>query len=483
MGAADIFKLFQTPQESFSEHIYRRASYDSPWLNVVPRAEFKEGSGLTQTTFRIGNTEPVSVDEDWPAVTLSTSGGTTAPCATVYTSVRPGYTIQTYAPEQFGLLGPILCKDDPIYEHRAGQFITNYMQELAKRAKRSWENRNQSIYHQYCTFVGITDATTRPTYTDGLKKFWASETLISGYGNTGLLAGATYNAVASAAPTVTLNQNHLDWIAMELIQRGATNPDSNGFITLASDGPVFSLLISPEASRNILKEDTATGFRTDVRYGAENELMKRIGATKTLLNFRHVPDVFPPRYGYGAALSATTTNTSTTLTSAALFGGLCVGMPAVGTGIPALTYVTAIASTSSLTLSAAATASATVTVTFGVAGKYHRVQTFDTTSVVATQGLISSVTTGYKNAPYESATVISPYVFTSEMIRPVNAAGGVNWDPTNYMGEWQFIAGANNFDAAVTDPLKKRGAHIAEFKHAPRPEFPEYGMVIIYKRA
>lgn len=62
-----------------------------------------------------------------------------------------------------------------------------------------------------------------------------------------------------------------------------------------------------------------------------------------------------------AAITCTTTNTSTTVTSAALFGSVKVGMDVSGTGIPANNYVTAVASTSSLTIKVAATATGTPT--------------------------------------------------------------------------------------------------------------------------
>ena len=62
-----------------------------------------------------------------------------------------------------------------------------------------------------------------------------------------------------------------------------------------------------------------------------------------------------------AALTCTTTNTNTTVTSAALFGSVDVGMNISGTGIPANNYVTAKASTSSITIKVAATATGTPT--------------------------------------------------------------------------------------------------------------------------
>lgn len=73
--------------------------------------------------------------------------------------------------------------------------------------------------------------------------------------------------------------------------------------------------------------------------------------------------------GSRTAADGTTTNSSTTVTSAAnaAFTQADVGKPISGTGIPAGAYITAVASGTSCTISAAATASATVTITIGLA--------------------------------------------------------------------------------------------------------------------
>jgi len=61
---------------------------------------------------------------------------------------------------------------------------------------------------------------------------------------------------------------------------------------------------------------------------------------------------------------ACTTNSTTTVTSSALFGSVTIGMLVSGSGIPAGAVVTAVASTSSLTISKAATSGTTPTLVF-----------------------------------------------------------------------------------------------------------------------
>jgi len=208
----------------------------------------------------------------------------------------------------------------------------------------------------------------------------------------------------------------LDVAAATLIRNGATNPDSSGFISYSSDGPVFPLYIGLEASQRIAQNNPA--FRDDLRYadqgsGAGAELLKRIGANRVIKNFRHVPNLFPPRYTYAG-------------------------------------------------------------------GKYTLVQPF--TSANGTKGTVFSVNPSWTTAPFEAAFIVTPYVFKSHIVRPVNRVGDLSWMPTNYMGEWQWVTGAYKLDVDCADPLEKKGQHYAEFIHAPEPIFTNQGMTIIFRR-
>lgn len=480
-GEANVGKIFQSVSESLSTQIYKKASIRSPWLNAIPRGTFASGRGLVQTTFRVENSEPTTHDESWAAATL-TAGGDAGACADNFNAVEVGYTSDTYRPETYGLRGPVMCKTDQIYEHQAEQFLSRYITELAKRAQRTWENRYESIYKQLASKCVI-NTSGNYAITDGKSKFWRPA--VAGGADAGNLSGVSTVSLQAAAAGAYINQDHLDELAVELIRRGAVNPDSNGWIEMGPDGPIFTLLVGPEASKAIIKTDSTIGTRTDVRYASPSELMKRMGASRVLGNFRHMPVLTPARYGFGQTVaSSVTTNTSTTVTCATTdaFKGLCVGMPVTGTGIAANTVISAITQSDykTITLSIAATASGTVTLTFGTVGQYTRVNTFE--MVAATQGKKAQLTLGYKQAPYEEAIVMVPEVFTSELVKPVNSAAGVNWNPTNYMGDWIWVDGANNIEAGVTDPLKKRGAHYCEYAHAPKPIFPEYGMTVIFKR-
>jgi hypothetical protein len=525
--AVSIFDAFRIQTESLSNEVFRNATWSSVWLNLIERGEYPLGVGTTRSAFTVTNQQPVYDEEAWSTVSTS-SGSLVNSCQTTYTQTGAGLDEKTYSPETFALQGPILCKDDLSLEFNAMTFIPPYVEEISKRARKAWENRYASIYEQIAPKYLVTGAKTYTvTTTQGTIATTVGNKITSGTQGTqapatltGMTTGVQLTGLSTTVyPGFDITQTVLDNIALELMYNGATNPDSNGFITLGNDGPIFSLYISPDASSRIIQEDTNTGFRTDLRYNDRNDptdLLKRIGANRVIKNWRHVPDLFPARFGYGIALTtcnttnASATVTITTGTSTNNFGMLAgggqswvadtvtgvysaiyQGMPVTGTGIPANTYVLSVDTVSatglnSLTLSQAATATGAVTLTFGTAGKFHRVPTWLTVdksmSGGPTKGWKAVINPAWKIAPFEAARILSPRVFKSEIIRPINSVGDLNWNPLSTLGEFQWVTGAEKFSSGQVDPTQKYGIHIAEFKHAPRPMFPLHGGSIVYKR-
>ena len=407
MACSNVFDAFAIATENLADEVYRNASYRSVWLNAIPRGTFETGSGTVKTTFAIENSEPAADAETWTQIVNNdviggSTGGAGGSCASSFNDVEVGYTSRTYNPEEFALQGPILCKDDLIYDHNVDTFLRAYIEEMTKRAQRSWEKRYEELYMKFASKLSVGNGAT----------IVDTESVIT---------DVAFNSDGGVS-TSTLTQQLLDQVAVELIDRGATNPDSNGFITYGEDGPVFPLLIGLEASQQIAlnNADLRQDFRdAESGKGATAELMSRMGATRMIKNFRHVPNLRPPRFTY---------NTST--------------------------------------------------------HKYVRVATYLMSA--ATKGKKAVLNPAYITAPYEAAIVLNPNVYTSEIVPPVNAAGGVSWSPTSYMGEWKWVTGGNKIQtsgADCLDPLDKLGRHFAEFKHAPRPEFPNYGMTLIFKRA
>lgn len=231
-------------------------------------------------------------------------------------------------------------------------------------------------------------------------------------------------------PACGLSQDLLDNQAISLSEDGADNPNTNGWITQGPSGPEFPLLIGEGASNQLvlnnaeLRDDYRSAF---MGWGDANPVIQRIGASRIIKNFRHIITRFPPRWS----------------------------------------------------------------ITDGT-GALVRVPTWlmSTSSTDASKGQVAIVNPAWQNpgvAAVEGAVVLNPWVYTEEVLRPVNTAPGMKWTAQNYFGEWRFVTGNDallGFDGCtgVKDPTHKLGRHFAEYRHAAKPIFPDYGRLILFKR-
>lgn len=111
-------------------------------------------------------------------------------------------------------------------------------------------------------------------------------------------------------------------------------------------------------------------------------------------------------------------------------------------------------------------------------GTYVQVSPFKDITAVGTDGVI--LTDAYQNAAFEAAIIMSPRVFTAEVVLPSD------WrfpNSQNYNGEWEFKVGGNLVcSPAVFDPQQEKGRHFAKLEWAAAPDFPYMGGVYLYKR-
>jgi len=392
------FDAFRQATESLPDEIYYRASYRGIWINLIQREEFRSGTGLTQSVFTLGRSEPTSDEPEFQIIALTDGENYTGSCGVDYQDVPVGFNEATYVPERFGWRGPTICQDDLIFSWKAQRFLEGYIPAITKNTKRTIENRLTAIYaHFVPKAVANTDFA---------------------YGNPGTGTPPQSPDLTLDESLCELTQEMLDTTAAILNEEGASDANSNGWINLGEDGPVYPLYIGQEASARILLNNAE--LRQDYRFAFEaakelNPVIMRMGAAKVIKNFRHIINLFPPRYTYGG-------------------------------------------------------------------GAYTRVPTWIMPN--GTKGQVADVNPAWRTAPFEAAFVLSPWVFISEIIRPVNSAAGLNWMPKNYMGDWTFITGGVNITPTgdCFDPVQKLGAHFAEYDHAPRPVFPVYGRMIIFNR-
>lgn len=268
MACSNVFDAFKVATESLPDDLYRVATFDNVWLNLIKRGVYKKGTGLTQSVFTVGNSMPVDDEPSWSSITLA-NGSNSGACAPSFTDAYFGFDESTYAPERFGLRGPIVCKDDLYFDHNASQFLNSYMQELGKHAGKVISNRLEVLYRQFVPKYVALPAFTKTVQT----------------GITGL-----------SAATSQLTQQMLDRVAVNLIEDRATMPDSNGFVQTGPLGPIFSLYLGMEASQAILTNNS--DLRQDIRDAMPSELMKRLGATTVIKNFRHIVNLTPPRFSH-----------------------------------------------------------------------------------------------------------------------------------------------------------------------------------------
>lgn len=432
--------------EDLGPTLYTRASWKDPWLNLTPRDTWPVGAGLDRSAFTIGRSEPSTDEETWVAIAVKSGQTFTGSCGITYNQTFVGHLEVHYKPEEFGLLGPLICQDDLTLHWNSADFWEKYFQALEKRNVKSITNRLSVIFDNYVPKASCRDDF---HFVDGIFN------LVQPPPSFVDLNGDTAGSTAIQQPTCTLTQDFLDVTAVELSEEGADDPNTNGWITQGPEGPIFPLMIGQEASNKILLNNSE--LRRDYRsafeaFGDANPVIARLGASRVIKNFRHMITRFPPRWAF-------------------VPNGVTVELvPAAGNGGVPLDY----------------------TNTSGN-DRFVRVPTWmqSTASKDVTKGEAAVVNPNWRDASIasvEGARVLNPWVFTEEVLRPVNAAPGMKWMAQNYFGEWQFVTGNDaligfpDCPAGTQDPTHKLGRHVAEYRHAAKPIFPQYGRLVLYLR-
>ena len=414
MACTTPFDVLRAKTEDLGPTLYVRASWKDIWLNLIPRGDYPNGAGYVRSTFQIERSEPGSDEETWNEIKPIAQETPDGACDVTYNQAYVGMHEDTYEPEGFGLVGPLVCQDDLAMYWMSQEFWGKYFQALEKRNKRSISNRLGNVFRQY---VPKASANASFHFHDG---DYATQSPPAAVDLTDL-AGANL-------PTSELTQEMLDATAVELMEEGADEPDSNGWITYGADGAEFPLYIGSWMSHRLLLNNSE--LRNDFNNSFSgsknaNPVLQRLGASRIIKNFRHVINRFPARW------------------------------------------------------------------TLNLQGVLTRVPTFVVSAIVAGgKGYSVAINPDWRDpeeAPYESVEVLSPWVYTEEILKPVNTAPGMKWTPQNYFGEWDFVTGNDallGFDdcTGVQDPKHKKGRHFAEYRHALKPIYPVYGRLILFKR-
>jgi len=397
MACNTPFDAFRIATEHLTDEIYHRAIQKSVWLNLIQREAFPIGVGVVQSVFTQGRSFPTTDEPAFQQITLA--GATFTPkCTVTYKDVPVGFDEDTFYPELFGWKGPEVCQDDLIYNHRAKAFISGYVPAISKHTEIEISNRLQAIYTHY------------------VPKFVANESPQNA-------AGASGHPPTS--PNLTLDESEceltqemLDSIAETLNEESAFAGDTDGWVTMGDNGPIYTLYIGSMASKRILlnnaelREDYRQAFNGDASMA--NPFLKRMGASRVIGSFRHLVNPYPPRYTYGAGAY---TRVATWEMVAGTKG------------------------------------------TVGQTTAAWRAAPFEG-AYVLNQGVYHD-------------QIVRPVNMAADMEFPYKSYMG-EWK--------FVVGGQKITNAVCFDPLEKRGAHFAEYHHAAKPILPQYGRFIIFKR-
>ncbi len=459
MANADVFEAFRYQDESLSDSIHEQAMASSMWLNIIPRGVCKMGAGTRFVNFAIGNSEVFGTVGQWRTLALSRHRAATAQdgdvtdedvfATNLYQQVGFGGTELEYQPEYWEMRGPELSSRQLMFSHNRAMFLENYIERLGDRCKREWEMCYQLNYVKLSA-QAVATSHFSASYNQGANVTVDVGTMSTpGDPSTFAVSALTPDAATYTqrlrvgvttplkAVTSILSQEMMEYLARNLIDLGASKPDTHGFIQMGEAGPVFSTYIDPVLSNTILRLNPA--MREDWRYAMPSELIKAIGAHRVLGNWRHVPNMLEMRWTFTAA----------------------GGVDADGDTLGYYTYIDPY-------------------VPAGSANAYGTLA-----GTLIGDGVLAAHNKLWRDATIGSIHVLNEKVFTSEII-PADGAQGLDVPPANWMGDLTFVAGAYKFGSAnVVDPLNQRGAHFGQFGHAPSANPAgayNYGWLVFYDR-
>ena len=246
----------------------------------IQRGTFPDARGTVQTTFQITRSAPITNTPPFTPILTTT----TDVCAYDYNDVDVGFNALQFRPEQFQWRGPVICADNLYFDYERERFLNAYLRALRKNVDLTIDNRLKVIYDHY------------------VPKAVASETIIFGNPGTGF-PGQTVSFSGLAHTTCTLTQQMLDQVAVELNEIGADlGAFTDTWIQYGPMGPLYLLDIGQETSNYLLTQspETRIDFRfAEMGFGQEDfNILKRVGAARTIGNFRHLINLTPTRYNW-----------------------------------------------------------------------------------------------------------------------------------------------------------------------------------------
>lgn len=438
--------------------IYRKTLNTSPWLKLVKKDAWPDEMGDTVRVLTYERSLPANsltwskisvnpVNSRLSSGDLSFANGQTAISADSNANQLPSaqriefaQTLRSYNLTHTALESPKLSVNDLRFSLRRKEQLANIFAILQENTSYAWQDRYRDEYirlsqNKVAAVVSGTPSTL--VTTTGEEALWSA-----------------------TMPTFPLTQGMLDRVYMKLIRDGG----GNNPLDRENARPVFGVILSSEASRNLINNNDAV--RNDYRWSdSKNELLAPLGISRSYAGFFHLVDDWLPRYDeVTLGTTGVTAGNSITLASGS---ALVKGDQLSGAGIPHGTTVT-----SNSTGIGAHTLSNNVTI---AANAKFYVRRMPYKAVATTQGSKFDINAAYETAKYEDAIVFHQDVFTCLVPKPITSAGSnVTFDPVNYMGEFKW----KNIPHATENPDGTIGYFRAVLSCGSKPIRPEWGTVI-----
>ena len=311
--------------------IHKRVMHTSPWIDLIKKSAFPDGMGYKLSTMIYDRTLPTTD----PAGTLLLSGSAGwndvgAPAGETRTGslldqansaaidsfqgangpgndgatalgsltdqrnyVNFSKQIKQYNIKRCVIESPRISVDDLRYAAHRTEQLRAVMDSLAESTRWSWENRYRSEFDRLsdnvvaCASGSVFESGHEGTMLEDLVDTQLIGTVTLGADSTAATADD-----ASAGVTRNISNKVLDKVRSQLIRRGAGR-EAYG---RENGAPVFALVLSSEASYNIMTE--SADIRQDIRYnsGKVSDLIAPLGVEQSFRGFYHLIDDLTPRY-------------------------------------------------------------------------------------------------------------------------------------------------------------------------------------------
>ena len=383
--------------------IHKRVMHTSPWIDLIKKSAFPDGMGYKLSTMIYDRTLPTTdaagtkllsgslgwndvgnaagedrydqagildqFDKDAIDSFQGANGGTPAG----NTTDRRNFVNFTKAIKQYNIKrciieSPRINVDDLRYAAHRQEQLRAVMDSLAESTRWSWENRYRSEFDRLSDNVVACSASS--VFETGHEGTQLQDLVDAQLIGTVSDVGAGVSDDTAGGITRNISNKVLDKVRNQLIRRGG-GADAYG---RENGAPVFALVLSSEASYNLMTESSE--IRQDIRYNSAkvSDLIAPLGVEQSFRGFYHLIDDLTPRYAVasGAAEGQSQGNTLDIVQPFKVVNGRTIENP------------------------------------------------------------------DYEDAPFEAAFVLHPQVLESQIPNPFSGSNGITFDPVSYTGDYKW---------------------------------------------